>query len=33
LRRTSVNVTWSNARKLMVWMPPPEGITMCPVSS
>jgi hypothetical protein len=22
-----------NARKLMVWMPPPEGITMCQVSS
>lgn len=24
---------WSYARKLMVWMPPPEGITMCQVSS
>lgn len=23
----------SYARKLMVWMPPPEGITMCQVSS
>lgn len=22
-----------HARKLMVWMPPPEGITMCQVSS